>query len=95
MSGILVMFFTILQAASVFTALFLTYKPGVSERTRRSAVHILTATTLLSGIAHLVTGDTFLGTVLVAVAVLLLIPPRRVWRAVRRVRGRKGEKSRK
>ncbi|MFF1678767.1 hypothetical protein ACFVYG_22340 [Streptomyces sp. NPDC058256] len=95
LTGILLTLFTLLQVASALVALFLTYKPSFSGRARQRAFYVLAATTLLSGVAHLVTGDTFDGTVITAVAVLFLIPPRLMKRLVRRTRGRTGGKSKK
>lgn len=94
LTDILTSILTALQVMSALVALFLAYKPGVSERARQTAYYVLTATTLLSGVAHLLTGDTLYGAVLTATAVLLLGVPY-LAALVRRTRGRKGEKSKK
>ncbi|MFI5864549.1 hypothetical protein [Streptomyces sp. NPDC051546] len=91
MSRLLLALVTALQVMSALVALVAAFRPSLSERTRHRAVHALTATTLLSAIAHLVTGHLFYGTLLTAVTVLLLI----TWvlgPLVRWARGRKSEK---
>ncbi|MFB6984585.1 hypothetical protein [Streptomyces sp. NPDC056304] len=95
MSDILLTLSTAIQVASALVALFMAYKPGFSERTRQTAFHVLTATTLLSGVARLVTGHTFSGAVFTACAILLLMISLLLPRLVRWARARKDEKSKK
>ncbi|MFF3959182.1 hypothetical protein ACFYY1_39210 [Streptomyces sp. NPDC001890] len=91
MSDILLTLFTVTEVAAL-VALFMALKPGFSERTRQTAFHVFTATTLLSGVARLATGHTFFGAVLAAGAILLLMI-RPLARLVRWARARNDEKS--
>ncbi|MER5617699.1 hypothetical protein [Streptomyces sp. NPDC002215] len=92
MSDILLTLSTVTQLAAL-VALFMALKPGFSERTRQRAFHVFTATTLLSGVARLVTGHTFFGAVFTAGAILLLMITLLLPRLVRRAGARKDEKS--
>ncbi|GAA2720535.1 MULTISPECIES: hypothetical protein [Streptomyces] len=89
---VLFMLITVLQVASAVVALFTSFKPGVSERTRKAAFGVLTALTLLSSVVLLMSGHAIYGTLPIVVAAVLLITwgwtPRVL---VRWVRARKDE----
>ncbi|MET7490646.1 hypothetical protein [Streptomyces sp. NPDC005538] len=94
----LVVLVTVIVVASVLVALFLTYRPGVSERTRQTALQVVIAAAIVAGVTQLAVGDTLPGVVLIAtavLAVLLLMAAACLKRLVRRNRARKGEKSAK
>ncbi|MFF3957369.1 hypothetical protein ACFYY1_29770 [Streptomyces sp. NPDC001890] len=93
MSDVLFTLITVLQAESALVALVTVFKPGVSERTRQMAFRVLTAATLLSAVAHLMSSHAVVGTLFAALTALLLItwrqPPRVL---VRWARAHKAEK---
>lgn len=95
MSEIFVVLATAILAASALVALVLTYKPGVSERTRQTAFYVLVAATLLTGVAYLVAGDMLSGAVLIATVVLILIVLILIALRVKRLDRRNREKSTK
>ncbi|MFE0779152.1 hypothetical protein [Streptomyces sp. NPDC058861] len=96
MINILLTLVTVLQVASALAALFTVFKPGISGRTRRTAVSVLTAATGLSAITHLMSGQMLYSTLLGAITVLLLITWSRAPRiCVCWIRARKSEKPKK
>ncbi|WP_435060398.1 hypothetical protein [Streptomyces sp. bgisy060] len=94
MIDVLFTLITALQVVSALAALFTVFKPGISERTRQTAAGVLTAATLLSAVAHLMSGHTLAGTLFAAATALLLVTWGQVPRVlVRWVRARKDKKS--
>ncbi|MEU3639950.1 hypothetical protein AB0H23_27500 [Streptomyces albogriseolus] len=96
MFDVLLSIITALQVTSALATLFTVFKPGISERTRKTAYTVMTAMTLLSAVAHLMSGHMFYGTLLAIVTALLLITWGQAPRVLARcVRARKDERSTK